>query len=80
MNFHGDKLLKNLEIVEVLKEIAQEAQKPVPAVAIRWILDYLTESAVIVGIKNQKQLHGNMEALGWRLSEEQIDRLQQVSI
>lgn len=80
VNFHGDKLLKNLEIVEVLKEISQEVNKPIPAVAIRWILDYLTESAVIVGIKNQQQLYGNMEALGWKLSEEQIKRLQQVSL
>ena len=79
VNFHGDKLLKNLEIVEVLKEIAQEVGKTVPAVAIRWILDYLTESAVIVGIKNQQQLYGNMDALGWKLSEEQLKRLEEVS-
>lgn len=79
VNFHGDKLLKNLEIVEVLKEISQEVNKPVPAVAIRWILDYLTESAVIVGIKNQQQLYGNMEALGWKLSEEHMKRLTEVS-
>ena len=79
VNFHGDKLLKNLGIVEVLKEIAKEVEKPIPAVAIRWILDYLKESAVIVGIKNQQQLQGNMEALGWKLSEEQITRLVEVS-
>lgn len=79
VNFHGDKLLKNLEIVEVLKDIAKEVEKPVPAVAIRWILDYLTESVVIVGIKNQQQLRGNMEALGWQLSEEKIARLEKVS-
>ena len=79
VNFHGEKLLKNLEIVEVLKDIAKEAQKPIPAVAIRWILDYLTESAVIVGIKNPQQLQGNMEALGWQLSAEQITRLVEVS-
>lgn len=79
VNFHGDKLLKNLEIVEVLKEISQEVNKPVPAVAIRWILDYLTESAVIVGIKNQQQLYGNMEALGWKLDQEQMERLIEVS-
>lgn len=80
VNFHGDKLLKNLEIVEVLKEIAEEVEKPVSAVAIRWILDYLKESAVIVGIKNSQQLQGNMKALGWKMSEKQIMRLEQVSI
>ena len=79
VNFHGDKLLKNLEIVEVLKEIAKEVGKPVSAVAIRWILDYLKDSAVIVGIKNEKQLHGNMEALGWNLDKEQVELLEKVS-
>ncbi len=79
VNFHGDKLLKNLEIVEVLRDIATEVGKPVPAVAIRWILDYLQESAVIVGIKNPQQLKGNMEALGWQLSKAQIARLTEVS-
>ena len=79
VNFHGDKLLKNLEIVEVLKEIAKEVEKPVSAVAIRWILDYLKDSAVIVGIKNEKQLHGNMEALGWNLDKEQVELLEKVS-
>lgn len=79
VNFHGDKLLKNLEIVEVLKEIAKEVNRPIPAVAIRWILDYLADSAVIVGIKNKGQLEGNMEALGWKLTEEQIKRLTEVS-
>lgn len=79
VNFHGDKLLKNLQIVEILKEISQEVNKPIPAVAIRWILDYLPESAVIVGIKNQQQLYGNMEALGWALREEQMKRLTEVS-
>lgn len=79
VNFHGDKLLKNLEIVEVLKEISREVNKPVPAVAIRWILDYLSESAVIVGIKNQQQLYGNMDALGWELSEEHMKHLMEVS-
>lgn len=79
VNFHGDKLLKNLDIVEVLKEIAQEIGKPVSAVAIRWILDYLEESAVIVGIKNEKQLRGNMEALGWDLKNEHVKLLEKVS-
>lgn len=79
VNFHGDKLIKNLEIVEVLKQIAQEVDKSVSAVAIRWILDYLSESVVIAGIKNEKQLCGNVEALGWKLNNEQIHMLECVS-
>ena len=79
VNFHGEKLLKNLEIVEVLKEIALEHGKAVSAVAIRWILDYLSESVVIVGAKSPKQILQNTEALGWTLSKEEIDRLEKIS-
>ena len=79
VNFHGEKLLKNLEIVEVLKEIAVEKGKAVSSVAIRWILDYLKNSVVIVGAKSPKQVLQNIEALDWMLSQEQIDRLDQIS-
>lgn len=79
VNFHGEKLLKNLEIVEVLKEIAAEQNKSVSSVAIRWILDYLEDSVVIVGAKSPKQILQNAEALDWMLTQEQINRLEKVS-
>ncbi len=79
VNFHGEKLLKNLEIVEVLKEIAEEQNKSVSSVAIRWILDYLEDSVVIVGAKSPKQILQNAEALDWTLTQEQINRLEKVS-
>jgi aryl-alcohol dehydrogenase-like predicted oxidoreductase len=75
VNFHGEKLLKNLKIVEVLKEIALDHSKSIPATAIRFILDYLKNSVVLVGIKNLKQLHSNLEAVDWKLSSEDIKQL-----
>lgn len=79
VNFHGEKLLKNLEIVEVLKEIANETGKSVSSVAIRWILDYLKDSVVIVGAKTPKQVLQNAESLSFELTNEQITRLENVS-
>lgn len=79
VNFHGEKLLKNLEIVEKLKEIAKDEEKAIPAVAIRFILDYLPDSIVLAGIKNPTQLKGNCEAFGWKLNEEQIRKLDEIS-
>ena len=79
VNFHGEKLLKNLEIVEVLKEIADETGKSVSSVAIRWILDYLKESVVIVGAKTPKQVLQNAESLSFKLTDEQIYRLENIS-
>ena len=79
VNFHGEKLIKNLKIVEELKKISNEIDKSVSAVAIRWILDYLSDSVVIAGVKNINQLNGNREALGWNLSEEHIKILEMIS-
>ncbi len=79
VNFHGEKLLKNLEIVEVLKDVAKERGKSVSAVAIRWILDYLKGSVVIVGAKSPKQVLQNVEALGWSLTKAEIDNLESIS-
>lgn len=79
VNFHGEKLLKNLEIVEVLKEIAGETGKSVSSVAIRWILDYLKDSVVIVGAKTPKQVLQNAESLSFELTKEQITRLENIS-
>ena len=79
VNFHGEKLLKNLEIVEVLKEIANETGKSVSSVAIRWILDYLKDSVVIVGAKTPKQVLQNVESLSFELTNEQITRLENIS-
>ncbi|MBE5741932.1 MAG: aldo/keto reductase [Clostridiales bacterium] len=79
VNFHGEKLLKNLEIVEVMKEISAEIGKSVSSIAIRWILDYLKGSICLVGAKKPSQIQSNAEALGWNLTEEQINRLEKIS-
>ncbi len=79
VNFHGEKLEQNLRIVEVLQQIADELDKSVSAVAIRWILDHLPNSVAIVGIKNDQQLQANLSALDWRLPPEAMTALDHVS-
>lgn len=79
VNFHGEKLLKNLEIVEVMKQLSAENGKSVASIAIRFILDYLKESVVLVGVKRPSQLLSNVEAMGWKLSDEQLNLLDEVS-
>jgi aryl-alcohol dehydrogenase-like predicted oxidoreductase len=79
VNFHGNKLLHNLDIVEILKDIAISVEKSVPAIAIRFILDYIENSVVLTGIKSEQQLMSNMEAMGFILTLEQIKRLLEIS-
>ncbi len=71
VNFHGKKLEKNLRIVDELRKISVATGKSVPAVAIRFILDYLSESVVLAGAKKPKQVISNAEAMNWHLSDEQ---------
>lgn len=79
VNFHGEKLLKNLEIVEEMKKIAAAHNKSVAAVAIRFILDYIPDSVVLCGAKRPSQILSNIEGSGWRLSDEEIKVLDEVS-
>ena len=79
VNFHGERLRKNLEIVEVMKRIAENHQKPVSAVAIRFILDYLQDSVVLCGAKNPAQILGNAEGSGWTLDAQEMAELEEVS-
>lgn len=79
VNFHGEKLEKNLEIVEVLKKISAEHGKSVAACAIRWILDKMPESVTIVGVKRPEQVLSNLEAYDWHLSAEEINALDDIS-
>jgi len=79
VNFHGDKLLKNLEIVEHMRHVAAHYGKPLSALAVRFILDYLPDSVVLCGVKRPEQILSNAEALGWNLTNEDLRFLEYVS-
>ncbi|MGN0475957.1 MAG: aldo/keto reductase [Ruminococcus sp.] len=80
VNFHGEKLIKNLEIVEEMKKISKQNGKSVASIAIRFILDYIKDSVVLVGVKRPSQLISNIEAVGWNLSDEMLNNLINISI
>lgn len=79
VNFHGEKLIKNLKIVDEMKKIAAKHDKPVSAVAIRFILDYLKNSVVLCGAKRPSQILANIEGADWKLDEDDMKRLDEVS-
>lgn len=79
VNFHGDKLKKNMEIVNVLREIAVNRGKTLSACAIRFILDCLPESVALAGIKRADQLISNLDAMDWHFTPEEFKALDEVS-
>lgn len=78
-NFYGEKLLKNLRIVDAMRPIAEAHGVTVSSVAVRWILDHLPNSVVITGMKSPSQAEGNALALTFRLTEEETATLEEVS-
>ena len=79
VNFHGEKLEKNLQIVDVVQGIAARYNKPVSAVAVRFILDQLPGSVALCGAKRPAQILGTSAALGWTLAPEHLQALEQIS-
>lgn len=79
VNFHGERLMKNLDIVDVMRPIAEAHGVSVAAVAVRYILDYLKDSVVLVGAKRPSQILGTLEAIGWNLSHDEIQKLDEIS-
>jgi myo-inositol catabolism protein IolS len=79
VNFHGEKLLKNVRMVDNIKKIFIKKDKSLSQIAIRWILDRFNSSVALVGIKRSSQLIENAGALGWKLSSEEISYLDSIS-
>lgn len=79
VNFHGDKLIQNLAIVEEMKTIASKYNKPISAIAIRYILDFLPESVVLCGAKRPSQILDNIKAADWKLDLSDLNKLEEIS-
>jgi aryl-alcohol dehydrogenase-like predicted oxidoreductase len=67
------------DVVDVLKEVAEEAGKTVSQVALNWLLQRPTVSNVIIGARNEDQLKQNLGAIGWNLTPAQVAKLDAVS-
>jgi aryl-alcohol dehydrogenase-like predicted oxidoreductase len=67
------------KVVDALDEVAKEAEKTVPQVALNWLLQRPTVASVIIGARNEQQLRQNLGAAGWTLSSQQVAKLDHAS-
>lgn len=67
------------DVVDLLDEIATETNKTISQVAINWLLQKDTVSNIVIGARNEQQLIENIDAVGWALSHEQMQRLNQLT-
>jgi aryl-alcohol dehydrogenase-like predicted oxidoreductase len=65
--------------VEVLQEIAQRnGGKPPASVALNWCVS--KGALPVVGIRTEEQARQAVEALGWRLTEEEVAEIDRHSL
>ena len=77
-NFHGDKLRKNIELVEKMKPLAEKLGVSLAALAVRFILDNIPDSVALVGAKNPGQIEGTLTAMDFRLSNDELEFLERL--
>jgi aryl-alcohol dehydrogenase-like predicted oxidoreductase len=66
-------------VLDTLKEIAEETGKSIPQIAINWLTQNSTVSNIVIGARNEKQLLENIGSVDWKLSYEQVEKLNKVS-
>jgi len=75
-NFNEPKLSRNLKLVELLREIGKTHNVEPGVVAIAWTLRHPAITAAIVGARRPDQVDGVMPAATFRLSNEEIERIE----
>ncbi len=75
-NFQPPKLDRNLELVEVLREIGKQHNVDPGVVAIAWTLRNPAITAAIVGARRPDQVDGVLPAATFRLSDAEAQRIE----
>ena len=75
-NFNEPLLTRNLELVELLREIGSRHGRTPGEVAIAWTLKHPAVTAAIVGLRSSKQLKGVIGAADFRLRPQEIEELE----
>lgn len=70
---------KNFAILDMIEQIANEMDKTPSQVALNWLLSKPGITSPIFGARTLEQFDENMGSLGWRLSENDWKRLDQIS-
>ncbi len=66
-------------VVDALEEVAGDTGKTIPQVALNWLLQRPTVANIVIGARNEEQLRQNLGAVGWNLTDEQVQQLNHAS-
>ena len=66
-------------VVDALDALAEETGRPIPQIAINWLLRRPTVASVLIGARTEEQLRQNLGAADWALTPDQVARLDKAS-
>lgn len=75
--FHKENIDKNLSLVEVLREIAEEKHMTVAQLSVAWVLAKGEDIIPLVGARKVSQLQESMKALDVHLNESDVIRIEE---
>lgn len=75
-DFQEPKLSRNLELVQLLRQIGDAHGKAPGEVALAWVLANPAVTGAIVGLRRADQIHGTLGALNFRLSSDELSRIE----
>lgn len=74
-DFQGEALLRNLELADALRPLAERHGVPVAAVAVAWTLAWPGVTGAIVGARNAGQVQGWLPAANLELTDQDLDEI-----
>ena len=74
--FQGEEWRRNQDFLDRLREIADEAGKTVAQLVVNWTIHRPGITAALCGAKRPEQIRETAGAMGWRLSAEQLGRIE----
>lgn len=67
------------KVIDALDAVAADTGKHIAQIALNWLLQRPTVSTVVIGARNEEQLRQNLGAIGWQLSAEHLQQLDDAS-
>ncbi|MEQ8791876.1 MAG: aldo/keto reductase [Pirellulaceae bacterium] len=75
--FQGEEYRKNQDFVDALRAVAADAGKTVAQVVVNWTIHQAGVTAALCGARRDHQIRETAGAVGWRLTDDQLRRIDQ---
>ena len=70
---------QGFDILDVLEEVAQSHNATIAQAALNWLLQKPGVTSILIGARREEQLVDNLKAATWKMSTEEVARLDEVS-